>query len=153
METPVLFSVTYWHLGHELNELLVELTDWESKKVYAHYDSFSVGGEDEGYLLKLVAGYSGDAGDSLSYHGGMKFSTVDKDQDIWSRGSCAAAKGAGWWYRDCSESLLTGKYLKKDDPAVNSAVGIYWFTFHGHGYSFKEAKMMVRPRTSTNGVP
>lgn len=58
-------------------------------KVYAHYTAFSIGPNSQGYPLKLLGGYSGTAGDSLSYHAGAKFSTKDFDLDSWEGGSCA----------------------------------------------------------------
>jgi hypothetical protein len=69
----------------------VELVDLDEKAATASYAAFSVGNEVEGYSLKVLAGYSGNAGDSLSYHAGSKFSTKDLDQDEWAEGSCAQA--------------------------------------------------------------
>ncbi|CAG2217728.1 unnamed protein product [Mytilus edulis] len=39
-------------------------------------------------------------GDSLSYHNGMKFSTVDRDNDLHSM-NCAKEQGP-WWFKSCS---------------------------------------------------
>eukprot|EP00063_Salmo_salar_P062917 XP_014037752.1 PREDICTED: microfibril-associated glycoprotein 4-like isoform X3 [Salmo salar] len=63
-------------------ELRVDMEDFEGNKVYAQYSSFSVGPEAEGYLLTLGSFKDGGAGDSLVYHNGQKFSTLDKDQDL-----------------------------------------------------------------------
>ncbi|XP_077598164.1 fibrinogen alpha chain [Stigmatopora nigra] len=65
----------------------------------------SVGTEEEGYPLRL-SGYSGDAGDALASHAGMKFSTWDRDRDGAAAANCAAAHGGGWWYADCREANL-----------------------------------------------
>jgi hypothetical protein len=53
---------------------------------------FKIKSEQEGYQLE-VGGYHGNAGDSLSYHNGKKFSTYDVDNDeapiqFWN-GNCA----------------------------------------------------------------
>lgn len=79
--------------GNTLHELLVELTDVDLQTKYAHYSAFSVGPETEGFPLKVLGGYEGDAGDSLSYHAGSRFSTKDVDHDGWNAGSCAQSHG------------------------------------------------------------
>ncbi|XP_041752325.1 ryncolin-1 isoform X1 [Coregonus clupeaformis] len=53
-------------------ELRVDMEDFEGKKVYAQYSSFSVGPEAEGYLLKLGSFKDGGAGDSMTHHSGQK---------------------------------------------------------------------------------
>lgn len=83
----------YFVPGHEVNELLIELEDFSQGKSYAHYVTFGIGSEMEGYSLKVLGGYSGNAGDSLIYHAGHRFSTKDMDQDIWPEGNCAQAHG------------------------------------------------------------
>lgn len=82
-----------YFLGYEINELLVELVDMDMKQTHAHYQAFSVGPEQEGFPIKVLGGYSGDAGDSLMYHAGSRFSTKDMDQDGWAEGSCAQSHG------------------------------------------------------------
>ncbi|KYB28957.1 Protein scabrous-like Protein [Tribolium castaneum] len=136
----------YQLTGSEVNELLVELEDLDKTRVFAHYAAFSLGSEAEGYSLKVLGGYSGDAGDSLSYHAGSKFSTKDLDQDEWLEGSCAQAHRGAWWYRSCDKSNLNGKYLKGEVPDGFLYQGMYWEGFHGANYSLGKARMMVRPR-------
>ncbi len=46
------------------NELRVELTDWDGKTAFAHYDYFGVSSDVDLYRLK-VANYSGDAGEEI----------------------------------------------------------------------------------------
>ena len=65
---------------------------------------FRVEGEDQGYKLN-VGGYSGTAGDDMAgtmAHGsnnGMKFSTQDRDNDLWGTTHCAQKFKQGWWFR------------------------------------------------------
>ncbi|XP_063933291.1 angiopoietin-related protein 1-like [Zophobas morio] len=129
--------------GGEANELLIELEDWNEKKAYALYDFFSVGSEYEGYMLKILRGYHGSAGDSLSGNVGSKFSTKDHNRDPQTF-ECVFKKNAGWWYRNCSESLLTGRYYKSYQ-SYHQGDGLYWATYRGKDYSLKYAKMMIRP--------
>ena len=41
------------------------------------------------------------AGDSLTWHNGMKFSTFDVDNDIYDGTNCAEIHKGGWWYKGC----------------------------------------------------
>lgn len=50
-------------------------------KAYAHYTLFEVGPESDGFPLKSLKGFIGDAGNSLENHLGSRFSTKDIDQD------------------------------------------------------------------------
>lgn len=43
------------------------------------------------------------SGDSLSYHAGQKFSTIDMDNDEWKDGACAIEHGGAWWYKECDK--------------------------------------------------
>ena len=56
----------------------VDMEDFDGNKRYATYSTFKVGNAVTEYTL-TVSGYEGNAGDSLSYHNGMKFSTKDND--------------------------------------------------------------------------
>ncbi|KAJ3645598.1 hypothetical protein Zmor_023240 [Zophobas morio] len=140
----------YYLTGYKMNELLVELVDWNDQSVYAYYDRFRVGSEDEGYVM-TVSGYNGTAGDSLSYSNNMKFSTKTKDFDKSSTASCAEYFDASWWYNYCMKSLLTGKYLKGEVSQEHKDKIMFWQTFRGTAYSLKEVRMMVRPRVKSDG--
>jgi syndecan 4 len=63
---------------------------------YAEYKEFSVGDVSSGYRL-YVDKFSGTAGDSLSYHNIMPFSTFDRDNDQ-SGTNCAVKYHGAWWY-------------------------------------------------------
>ena len=89
-------------------ELRVDMRDFHGNSAYAQYTSFSVGDSASKYVL-TVSGYSGTAGDSLSYHSGYRFSTRDQDNDVWSS-SCAQGTHGAWWYRVCYYSNLNSLY-------------------------------------------
>eukprot|EP00731_Ephydatia_muelleri_P016424 Em0009g848a len=77
---------------------------------YAKYSSFSVGDSASNYTLS-VSGYSGNAGyDSLSYHNGMKFTTLDKDNDNWGGANCASQYKGAFWYNNCYYVNSNGEY-------------------------------------------
>ena len=69
---------------------------------YLHYNQFSVGSAREEYPL-TVEGFTGEGTNSFKSHplNGMKFSTLDNDNDKWSSGNCAVALKSGWWYNNC----------------------------------------------------
>ena len=88
-----------------------------------------------------VGGYSGEAGDSLAYHNGRKFSTKDRDNDI-SSGNCAVFSGA-WWYGGCHISNLNGLYLNK-----YNARGVIWHSLRDyHSLKFTEIDTQSYPLT------
>ncbi|XP_059486287.1 angiopoietin-related protein 7-like isoform X2 [Neocloeon triangulifer] len=130
----------------KVNELVVELQDFTNQKAFAQYSAFAVGSEVEGFALSFLAGYEGDAGDSLSYHAGMKFSTRDVDNDQWMDGNCAATHSGAWWYNGCDTSNLNGMYLNGELPEEHEYKGMYWYDWHGPSYSLMSSRIMIRPR-------
>ena len=75
--------------------LRVDLADFEGEKRYAKYATFKVLNSSRKYEL-TIAGYSGDAGDSLIWHSGMNFTTKDQDNDRRSSGNCAIQYKGAW---------------------------------------------------------
>jgi len=64
---------TIHYMTNQLNHSLrIDLEDWDGNRRFAHYDHFQIKSELDGYELS-TSGYSGDAGDSLSSHNGLKF--------------------------------------------------------------------------------
>ena len=72
----------------------------------ANYGIILVGSEYTNYTLR-VAHYSGNAGDSMSYHNGMMFSTYDRDNDLYVSGNCAQEYGGGFWHNKCYQAGVT----------------------------------------------
>ena len=85
--------------------------------------------------------FTGTAGDSLSYHNGMKFSTKDVDNDISSGGNCAQEYHGAWWFGNCFYSHLNGTYL--GGHYIRKREGIVWRDFKGNSYSYKVTEMKV----------
>ena len=80
-------------------------------------------------------------GDSLTVHGGAKFSTLDEDYDT-DNGNCAATYHGGWWYKDCHHSNLNGKY--HDGLHRANGVGVNWSFWKGSYESLKTTEMKFR---------
>ena len=123
------------------SSLRVELEDWYGGKAYAKYSKFNIGDEQAQYRLE-VGSYSGTAGDSLTYHNNMAFTTKDRDNDKDSSSSCAIASTGAWWYNSCQYSNLNGRYL---DSSSRNWQGLRWFYFKRDNRSFQFAEMKLRP--------
>ncbi|XP_040541531.1 ficolin-2 isoform X4 [Gallus gallus] len=123
-------------------ELRVDLRDFDNNYYFAKYASFRVLGESEKYKLVLGDFLGGNAGDSLSYHKDMSFSTADQDNDMSSFNCATAYKGA-WWYNDCHYSNLNGMYWLGAHGSY--ADGINWKTGKEYHYSHKRKEMKFRP--------
>ena len=88
-----------------------------------------------------VSGYTGTAGDSMSSHTNMKFSTHDNDQDTSSENCASVFKGA-WWYHTCHSSNPNGQYLHGIISSYGD--GVIWYEFKGHYYSLKTIEFKIR---------
>ncbi|XP_043918367.1 fibrinogen alpha chain [Protopterus annectens] len=137
--------------------LRIELEDWSGNKAYAEY-YVTVGSESGGYVLQ-VSHYEGDAGDALikgtpedsqnTHHNGMKFSTYDRDNDLWEE-NCAVAYGGGWWHNNCQAANLNGIYYQgqydpRDNVPYETENGVVWTLFRSGDYSLKVVRMKIRP--------
>nr|XP_009859743.2 angiopoietin-related protein 2-like isoform X1 [Ciona intestinalis] len=124
-------------------KLHIDLEDWGGKKTFVEYRSFRVDSEETGYRLR-IAHYSGNAGDSLTWHNNMRFTTFDADNDPFPR-NCADFQRGGWWYNMCAHSNLNGVYYKGGHYRSQYQDGIYWSEWRGGSYSLKEVSMKIRP--------
>lgn len=84
---------------------------------------------------------SSPPGDSLSYHSGQKFSTFDRDQDLFVQ-NCAALSSGAFWFRSCHFANLNGFYL--GGSHLSYANGINWAQWKGFYYSLKRTEMKIR---------
>lgn len=118
--------------------LRVDLTSNDGNTAYAEYSEFAIGNTESGYKL-FVKGYSGTAGDSLtSRANGRKFSTYDRDNDVYS-GHCAVMYHGAWWYDSCHTSNLNGDYGN-----TQFAKGPVWSPWKGYYAPMKITEMKIR---------
>ncbi|MXQ93282.1 hypothetical protein E5288_WYG003646 [Bos mutus] len=127
-------------------ELRVDLEDFENNTAFAKYADFSispnaVSAEEDGYTLYVSGFEDGGAGDSLTYHSGQKFSTFDRDQDLFVQ-NCAALSSGAFWFRSCHFANLNGFYL--GGSHLSYANGINWAQWKGFYYSLKRTEMKIR---------
>jgi len=78
-------------------------------------------------------------GDSLTYHLGQNFSTMDQDNDLAASYSCAVRFSGAWWYKWCYESNLNGRRLRAYDRE-----GVMWNSWTS-SYPLGFAEMKIRP--------
>ncbi|KAI5734395.1 hypothetical protein M8J77_005997 [Diaphorina citri] len=118
--------------------LRIEFVDIYGKAWYAEYDTFSVASESEGYRLNL-SGYHGNASDAMTYQNNMKFSTIDRDNDL-SNTHCASNYEGGWWFSHCLHANLNGKFN----------LGLTWFHSEKNEWmAVARSHMKIRRRQST----
>ena len=129
------------------SELRVDIEDFDGNKGYAKYSEFFVGNASTKYEL-TVGGYSGNIGDKLSYHNGMKFTTFDNDNDKSNDTNCAQDYSSGWWFNLCYNVNLNG--ISNNPPRDNNAYGIIWYDWQGAGFKhLKRTRLMIRRRATT----
>ncbi|XP_038821651.1 tenascin-like [Salvelinus namaycush] len=118
-------------------ELRVDLRD-NGESAYAQYDKFTIAEPRSRYKIH-IGGFSGTAGDSMTYHQGRPFSTYDNDNDIAVTNCALSYKGA-FWYKNCHRVNLMGRYGDN-----SHSKGINWFHWKGHEHSIQFAEMKIRP--------
>lgn len=145
--------------------------------MFAEYASFRVEPEADFYKLR-VGRYHGNAGDSLTWHNGKQFTTLDRDHDAYTGrnhhfcnlkandsfihavtiffcfssiflGNCAHYQKGGWWYNSCAHSNLNGVWYRGGHYRSRYQDGVYWAEFRGGAYSLKKVVMMIRPNPNT----
>ncbi|XP_069800340.1 tenascin-X isoform X1 [Dendropsophus ebraccatus] len=110
-----------------------------AESAFAVYDDFRVESEDNNFRLRLGQ-YRGNAGDSMSYHNNMIFSTRDRDAQKRIL-PCAMSYRGAWWYRNCHYANLNGLYNNNKDHQ-----GVNWKTWKGFEFSIPFTEMKMRPR-------
>ena len=119
--------------------------DWEGEHRYAKYSSFNVAPESDNYRVRF-SGYTGNAGGDAfgEYQNGAPFTTIDRDNDAWSDGNCAARYGGhgGFWWRDCGDFTPNARY--SHISSVPNYWGIHWRQWRRVDYSLKAVSMAFR---------
>ncbi|KAI8747779.1 BgiBFREP12.9 [Biomphalaria glabrata] len=118
-------------------DLRIDL-EYNNKKYFAQYENFKVLSETEKYKLK-IENYSGNAGNSLSYHNNMFFSTFDRDNDVNSDLNCANFSLGAWWYENCLYSNLNGQW-----GSTSFHKGMNWNHLTGYYNSVSFSEMKIR---------
>ena len=134
--------------------LRIDLLDFKGNRAHAKYTAFQIGSPDASYRL-LLGEYTGNATDAFnpSPNGaklnGMKFTTLDIDNDR-SPKNCASQYGGqgGWWYDYCFFTNLNGIY--RFSETIEGWDGIVWYTWRMKR-PLKWTEMKIRPATFAVG--
>ncbi|XP_058015518.1 ficolin-1-like [Ahaetulla prasina] len=138
-----LYCLSFCPGARSCKELLVQgmvLSGWHTVHPLSTR-SFQVAAESDWYWLTLGNFTGGTAGDSLSYHNHMPFSTQERKPDTL-KFNCAEMYEGAWWYNECHYSNLNGKYWLGEHNSY--ADGINWRTGKGYKYSYKLTEMKIR---------
>ncbi|XP_043950225.1 fibrinogen C domain-containing protein 1-like isoform X1 [Drosophila biarmipes] len=113
------------------HELYVQIVISDGGTAYARYDDFVVGSEDEGYALRSLGAYSGDAGDALSASVNRRFEHIGSHY-------------AGVFYRTFYWSWWATFEFLLHFP--HESGGIWWRIWNGMARrSLKSCKVLIRP--------
>ena len=80
--------------------------------------------------------------DAFSYNVGAPFSTKDKDADSNAISNCAVDHQGAWWYKNCTDCNLNGKYNPQPSQAIT---GIYWYQNNGRPDRLKWVEIKIQP--------
>jgi len=137
----ILYILSLQALYPKGSELRIDMEAWNGRGAFAKYSSFQIGNEATKYKIH-VSGYSGNSGDSLTYHNGCGFSTYDQDNDNAAWGFCAHILRGGWWFKHCHASNLNGEYLIYNQTQPAKHRGVEWTSWkNSHSLKFVEMKM------------
>jgi len=134
-------GLSYWNniTLTKPQQLLIELEDWDGNTTQVAVNNFIIG--TEFYKFRIIyAKIDGEFGESLPKKG-TKFSTVDSDNDAWSK-NCAKRFQGAWWYSACHNSNLNGLYLEGEHESFGN--GVNWYHWKGYHYSLKKTEMKMR---------
>ena len=132
------------HLTNEDEfQLMITLRDFDNNSTNLIVNNFTVGNEESGFKISYK-NYNSKIGNSLPARG-TKFSTIDQDNDAWSK-NCAKRFSGAWWYSACHNSNLNGLYLRGKHESFGN--GVNWYHWKGYHYSLKYTEMKIRPSTS-----
>ena len=88
------------------------------------------------FLITVVT-----AGDSLSIHDGIMFSTIDSENDAHLSIKCAALVHGIWWYNACVGSSLNSLYITQNSTSRES---IRWNTWASAYLHFTKTEMKIK---------
>ncbi|XP_059175225.1 angiopoietin-4-like [Physella acuta] len=127
-----------WIVIQGYNELRFDMK-YKGNDYYAVYRGFKVENEAAKYKMSYTSFSGGNVEDKFSFHKGMKFTTIDSDNDRLSDGNCAVGRGAGWWYEYCHRVNVNGEWASR-----GYGKGIHWISITGWYDSLDVVEMKLR---------
>uniref|UniRef100_A0A1I8FRR0 Fibrinogen C-terminal domain-containing protein n=1 Tax=Macrostomum lignano TaxID=282301 RepID=A0A1I8FRR0_9PLAT len=125
--------------------LRVEAVTWSNVLYVCEYSNFTVGNSTTNYTMNYgsyLTASSNTSMDSLNYHRGRPFTTIDRDNDQNPSGACTDTRGfAGWWYANCCNANPNGMYFHS---AVTDMSAMVWFGATSSSYiALKSIRLML----------
>ncbi|ALC43020.1 maker635 [Drosophila busckii] len=93
------------HITHSQRyELYIYVEYFGGLWLGARYDNFRVGNEADQFKLQSLGEYHWTKvnNDKMRYHEHMKFTTYDRDNDLWYENCATDQETGGWWYNKCA---------------------------------------------------
>ena len=146
-----IFTLTLQGLYPRGNELKIDMMNAAKIKKSVKYADFFIANAATMYTLH-VNGYNGTLVDALKPQNRHNFSTFDSDNDIYSK-NCASVFSGGWWFTNCHQSNLNGKYYSAGKMSFDAhgkniltSTGIHWISngFNSFHDSLIFTEMKVR---------
>lgn len=130
------------------NTLQVEISDLRGKVRPVQYQ-FQIDGEENNYALHLQLGSTdGQETTLVTGSSGLQFSTSDRDNDQRADLNCAKHLSGGWWFSDCGNANLNGKYPKRNVQRQQIRKQLaFWNTMTSHHHNLKTTIMKIGPAT------
>ena len=150
-----IFTLTLQGLYPGGNELRIVMMNAKKVKKSVKYADFHITNAVTKYTLH-VNGFNGTLTNKLELHDRHKFSTFDSDNDNNPK-SCASMFFGGWWFGNCFNAHLNGKYYSGGKMSIDSHKnniltdsGIHWPSTGFNGASdsliFTEMKVRRKPQ-------
>lgn len=135
--------------GRRATQLYVKLMDKYNATFYSKYNNFNVLSEAFKYELRISRYITGTAGDSLTPHNDMRFTTKDHDNDLRNDMNCATAwnERGGWWHNGCYDAALSVTWHGDNSTKRKRYTpGPIWYYVHLNRLPLKSATMMFREK-------
>ncbi|KAM4738943.1 angiopoietin-related protein 4-like [Anableps anableps] len=130
--------------------LEVELSDKAGQRQAARY-RFQVDGEERKFALHLDQDPSSGVQEGIVSTGasGLPFSTADRDNDLAADVNCAKQLSGGWWFSNCGESNLNGKYPQRHRRQQPRRQAMFGTILQGQSGTLSSTLLKITPVSMT----
>lgn len=132
--------------------LQVEVSDWAGQQQPAALYRLRLDGEEQKFALHLEQESSSGVQEQIMSTGasGLPFSTADSDNDLAADVNCAELLSGGWWFSNCGNSNLNGRYPRGPSALrrqQSRRQRMFWTSTKGENSSVKTTLLKLAPAT------